>query len=111
MALDYSQDIYYLGSRIRDERVSRGMSQEDLAEAMDMAVSTLYRIENGKTSVPIAALLCAAEVLQVSVSDLLPPRFERRSSGLERDYQKLDSKSRRVVYDTITTMVRGLLAN
>ena len=76
MTLDYGQDIFYLGSRIRDERESRGMSQEVMADATGVSVSTLYRFENGVRVLPVDLLLRIADVLDVSVLTLLPPRFE-----------------------------------
>ena len=42
-------ELEHLGKRIREERLSRGITQEQLAEMADISLNFMSLIENGKT--------------------------------------------------------------
>jgi transcriptional regulator with XRE-family HTH domain len=52
-----------LGDKIRQVRVERGYSQEQLAEMMDINRSTISKIENGKFSITVDYLVRFSIVL------------------------------------------------
>ena len=54
-----------VGRRIRAEREAGGYRLEDIAEAIGMSESNLSRIESGKRTVDIGALMKIADVLGV----------------------------------------------
>lgn len=60
-----------VGSRIRYARKSRGMSMEELAQAIYKTRSAISKYENGQISVDIATLYDIANALKVSIYDLL----------------------------------------
>lgn len=64
-----------IGSRIRDLRIRKGMTQEDLARAVGYtsrsSKSTINKIETGHTDVVQSKLPLYAKALGVSVVDLL----------------------------------------
>jgi transcriptional regulator with XRE-family HTH domain len=63
-----------IGAAVRRLRLARGMTQSQLAEAVDIADETLSRIETGrlpKVSMALAERL--ATVLRVEVADLFRP--------------------------------------
>ena len=60
-----------LGSRIRDIRKSKGLSQLDVGVAMDNYAEQVSRIERGKINVTICTLNNIAKCLDITVSDLL----------------------------------------
>lgn len=46
-----ARQLSAIGSNVRRERVARGMTQEKLAEAVDLNIRTLQRIEAGETNI------------------------------------------------------------
>ena len=64
-------DMSELGSRIRQARLERNMSQMDLAEACGISVPYVSDIERGKKCFSVDILLRLAQALQVSTDWLL----------------------------------------
>ena len=64
-------DVCELGSRIRQARLERNMSQIDLAEACGISVPYVSDIERGKKCFSVDILLRLAQALQVSADWLL----------------------------------------
>lgn len=58
-----------VGQRVRALRESRGLTQEQLAEAIDRSVQTISNIERGQTLAALDALEGIARCLQVPISD------------------------------------------
>jgi len=61
-----------IGKNIRAERNRVGMSQIALAKAISVSEPVIVHMETGRTSQPITRLYAVAEVLGVSIYDLLP---------------------------------------
>ena len=66
-----SLDYAGIGRRIREKRREKNITQEMLAETMDISMAYLSRIERGKENVNIERLLIIAETLQVDVGELI----------------------------------------
>ena len=62
-----------LGDRLRCHRRAKGLSQAQLAIDADMEVSQISRIERGVINTSVITLLQIATVLEVDISELLPP--------------------------------------
>ena len=60
-----------LGNRIREIRLQSGLSQVELANNCDVELSTINRIELGKSSPTITLLFIIAGELKVTPSDLI----------------------------------------
>ena len=61
-----------IGERIRGIRKSRGMSVEEVADKIDVSVSTLYRYENSSISkVPIDVIDKLSSALGVTTGELM----------------------------------------
>jgi len=65
--MDYSS----LGARIRRERILRSWTQEQLAEKANISLSFLGHIERGTRKASLETLVALANVLDVSIDDLL----------------------------------------
>jgi transcriptional regulator with XRE-family HTH domain len=61
-----------IGAGVRQARLSRGVTQEDLAQVLGVDRVTITRYENGSRPLPLAALLQIATFLEQPVSALLP---------------------------------------
>lgn len=64
-------DISKIGSRIRDVRLSRNMSQSALAEKANISLPHISEIELGKSNMRLSTFIKVAEALQVSADDLI----------------------------------------
>jgi transcriptional regulator with XRE-family HTH domain len=60
----------YVGANVRHLRRSKGLTQEALAEAADLDVRFLQRIERGETNLGVAAVVALADALNVSIGML-----------------------------------------
>lgn len=64
-------DYYKIGQRIRKIRKAHGMSQEELAERVDISTTHMSHIETGNTKLSLPVLVDIATVLEVKTDDLL----------------------------------------
>ncbi len=59
-----------LGDRVRTLRRSRGLTQEALAEALDLSVAYVSLIERGGRNPPFTTVVAIARALNVPVTDV-----------------------------------------
>ena len=64
-------DYYKIGQRIRHFRKAKGLSQEQLAEAVGVSVTHMSHIETGNTKLSLPVLVHLAEALAVQTDDIL----------------------------------------
>lgn len=69
--MEANVDYATIGQRIREVRMQRGLTQEGLADAVDLSVTYISNIENVHTKVSLPTLVTIAQVLNVSVDYLL----------------------------------------
>ena len=50
---ELTEELKAFGSRVRRERLARGLTQEELAEEADLAVRSLQKIEAGRINILI----------------------------------------------------------
>ena len=67
MEIDYRA----IGSRIRKYRLERGLTQENVSEYADLTPAHYSHIERGNTKPSLPTLISIANVLDVSIDDLL----------------------------------------
>lgn len=59
-----------LGKNISKYRLAKNLSQESLAEKVDLSREYITRVENGQKSISLRKLFMIADVLGVKFSDL-----------------------------------------
>lgn len=64
-------DYYKIGQRIRKLRKSLGLSQEELAEQINISTTHMSHIETGNTKLSLPVLVDLAQALNVRADDLL----------------------------------------
>ena len=64
-------ELVKLGQKIKFERITRGLSQEQLAELSNLSVHGLSNIETGKTDVRYTNLLQIAKAFEMRLCELL----------------------------------------
>ena len=63
-----------LGQRLRDLRISRGLTIRAAADASGLSVNTLSLIENGHTSPSVSTLQALARPLEVPLAEFFAER-------------------------------------
>ncbi len=87
-------DYRSLGSRIRFFRRERGLSQEELAELVNSSKNHIGYIETGKRAASLLLVVRIANVLEVSLEDLLADSLEVvRNESLSRVVEILEGCS------------------
>ena len=60
-----------LGKNLKRIRTEKGISQGDIARALDVGRSFITNIENGKTNPTLATIAKIAEAVGISVGELM----------------------------------------
>lgn len=67
MEVDYKE----IGKRIKIARIKKGITQESVAEEIDITASHMSNVETGKTKVSLPTLINIANALSVNIDTLL----------------------------------------
>lgn len=97
------KEEYYL--RIRNTRLSRGLSVGELAKKAEISAKFLYDIESGKKGVSAEVLLRIATALNVSCDFLLMGKSESADAELIEIIKNLNEKERAVVAKIIIEII------
>lgn len=81
MELDYKA----IGKRIKIARIKADLTQERLAEAVEISPTHMSNIETGTTRVSLSAIVNLANALSVTVDDLLCDSVVKAKVQFEKD--------------------------
>lgn len=81
MELDYKA----IGKRIKIARIKADLTQEKLAEIVDISPTHISNIETGTTRVSLTAIVTLANALSVTVDDLLCDSLVKAKVQFEKD--------------------------
>mgnify|MGYP004511863405 FL=1 len=86
-----TNDINYeqLGLRIKHYRLKAHLTQEQLAEKVDVATSTIAHAENGTSKPSLPLLIKISRELQISVDQLICDSLPIVDSYLDKDFADL----------------------
>jgi transcriptional regulator with XRE-family HTH domain len=70
ISADEREFFINLGTRIAAQRKSHGVTQTQLAEALDVSQQTVQAYEVGRRRIPVSALPTVAKILAVTLEDL-----------------------------------------
>lgn len=88
MALDYS----VIGQRIKQARLAKNMTQEDLAEKIDISVAFLSRVERGNSHINLKRLNQLCGLLDVTEGYLLNGASSNDTNYLNKEFSELLGK-------------------
>ncbi len=97
-----------LGKTIRTLRKSKGMTQEQLAEATDCNVDTVSNIERAVTSARLETLAAMAEVFNIDIGELFNVKSRPISPETLQLMELLEGQSADVI-KTVTEQAKVLL--
>lgn len=100
-----------LGARIRELRKHKGLTQEQLAEALGIDQKHMSRIELGKSYPSLDRLVKIADALKVALPNLFEFMHmedrEDRGDQIQDMLRLLDEKDQRRVYKIVKAFLDG----
>ena len=95
-------DYSVIGRRIRNARIEQKLTQEELADKIDVSVAFMSRIERGNCKVNLNRLTQIAEILNVSPGYLLTGSNTASKDYLREDFRavldKCTPEQQRLIY-------------
>ena len=79
-------DQVKIGKFLKELRKEKGLTQEQLAEIVDISTTHMSHIETGNTKLSLQVFADLAEALQVSVDSLL---YDVNSNSKQQAYQEI----------------------
>lgn len=107
--MDIDYDV--IGKRIKQARIKKGLSQENLADELDISTAFLSRVETGKSQINLKRLLQVGKVLDVPPEELISGTYIYSERYLDREMSdillKCSPKAQQLIYkmaDLIASM-------
>lgn len=99
-----------VGKRIKEHRLKIGLTQEKLAEKLDISTNHLSAVERGAYSVKLDLLVRMANIFGCSadelLEDVLEHSYHRRSCEIDRRLESVSNEKRSMILDVMETMLR-----
>ena len=99
-----------VGKRIREIRLSKGMTQNDLAFAAHISTSNVSDIELGKSKIWLTTFIKIIEALQVSSDAILRPDVPTVNEIYKNEYSELLSDCTPDEIESIMNIARQVKA-
>ena len=107
MALDY----VIIGNRLKKARINKHLTQEKLAEKLDVSITCLSRIECGKYEISLKRLDEICGLLDVQISYILDGSSSNSSNYLTADFSTLlkscPTEKIKLIYKVAKTIVEN----
>ena len=104
MAIDYS----VIGSRIKQARLAKNMTQEDLADKIDISVAFLSRVERGNSHINLKRLNQLCDLLDFSEGYLLNCSSSSSENYLDKEFTDLiksvSPEKQKLIYNVAKTI-------
>lgn len=104
-------DYYKIGQRIRKIRKAHGLSQEELAEKVNISTTHMSHIETGNTKLSLPVFVDIAAALDVRTDDLLDSNTITTSAVMEEIAAVLDrcnAQEGKIISDIVKATKRSL---
>lgn len=99
MATDYN----VIGERIKKAIKAKNMTQEKLAEKLDVSIAFLSRIERGSSQINLKRLGQICEILDITEGEILNGSTNKSARYLEADFSQLlktcSPEKQKLIYD------------
>lgn len=99
MAIDYS----VIGERLKKARKEKGLTQEQLAEKIDVSIAFLSRIERGSSQINLKRLSQVCEILEITEGDILNGTSSKSTKYLDFEFANLlkncSADKQKLIYD------------
>ena len=89
MALDYT----IIGERLKKARLDKNLTQEQLAEQIDVSIAFLSRVERGSSHINLKRLTQICNILVISEGVILNGASEDSKDYLNADFKEILEKA------------------
>lgn len=111
MALDYS----IIGERIRKSRIEKKLTQESLAEKLNVSVAFVSRIERGNAQVNLKRLSQICAILDIDEGVILHGTSTDSKNYLSDEFAELlkgtSTETQRLIYDIARLIIKDSKKN
>ena len=112
--MEYMPDYTMIGKRIKERRLNLKLTQERLAEAAEIGIQHMSKIENGHTKLSLPCLMALANALKTTVDHLLMDSIDVSKSDVIKAAESVFSDCTQsevfVLTQTINTLKQSLRA-
>jgi len=109
--LDYKE----IGKRISQERIKKGITQDELLEEVPVSLTHLSNVENGHRGVSLDVLVSVANALDCSVDYLLGTNLEKsncKADGIITELlEDCTKEERNILMDMMVSLKKSLDEN
>ena len=109
--VDMAVDFRAIGQRIKQKRQARGMTQENLAEALACSVGYISNMERGTTKISLTTLAKIADALHCDLGELVVGTSMRGEHYLDFEFEEiistLDEKEKQMLLHLLKTYIRN----
>ena len=107
MGLDYS----IIGTRIKEARNAKKLTQEDLSEKLDVSVAFLSRVERGSSHINLKRLSQICDILEISQGYVLDGTDSTKSNYLNKEFAELlnqcSPEKQKLIYEIAKTIAQS----
>ena len=107
MSIDYN----IVGERIKKARLEKQLTQENIAEKLNVSVAFLSRIERGTSHINLKRLHQICSILDVSEGYLLSGTYDDSNNYLNEEFKELLEKctpeQQRLIYNIAKTIIEN----
>ena len=86
-------DFCIIGKRLKQARKSKKMTQEQLAEKMEVSIAYLSKVETGKVHINLERLSQICSILNITEGEILNGVSNNSNSYLHYEFNELLKKS------------------
>lgn len=108
MASSESGTYAAIGARIREVRLKKKLSQQELAAAANVSLPHISEIELGKSQMRLSTFVRIAEALQVSTDYLIRPNVPEVYAIYQSEFEDIISDCSPMEIDSIFRIIREL---
>ena len=98
-------DYKLVGERIKRARKSKGITQENMAERLNVSIGYVSQVEGGVTKISLDLLAAISTILECDVAALISESAINSTEYLESEIVtelcKLDQKKKKFIYNLI----------
>ncbi len=107
MALDYR----IIGERIRKSRIEKNLTQENLAEKLNVSVAFISRIERGSTHINLTRLSEICSILNIDEGTILNGTSTDSTNYLSDEFNELlknsSKENQKLIYDIAKLIIKN----
>lgn len=104
-------ELQKIGAKVKQARLAKHMTQQQLAEAAGISISFLSNIENGKQSMNLRVLISISDALNVSADRLIrdiPSSASLISQEIESELASCTQKEQEAILQLVQLMKQSI---